>query len=265
MNNKEYLAVNKKLWDDKTEVHYQSEFYDVNSFVEGRNSLNSIEIELFGNIEGKKILHLQCHFGQDTISLARLGAITTGVDLSGKSIEKANELNKLCGTNVQFIQSDINSAHKVLDEKFDMVFTSYGTVGWHPDVNIWAQTVERFLKPGGKFIIVDFHPVLWIFDDSFKKIVHNYSDPNPIIEEYSGTYTNRDANITCKSYCWNHGMASIVDSLIKQGLSVTDFREYFYSPYNCFQNTVEIEEGKFQIEGLENKIPMLYSVVAEKA
>jgi ubiquinone/menaquinone biosynthesis C-methylase UbiE len=259
-----YLEINKKLWNDKTDFHYNSEFYDVESFVKGRDSLNSIELELLGDIAGKKILHLQCHFGQDTISLARHGAEVTGVDLSDQSIKRANELNKQCGTNVRFIQSDVNSLKEVLDEQFDIVFTSYGTVGWHPDVMKWAETIENFVKPGGEFLIVDFHPVVWIFSDDFKKIEYNYSDSNPIIEEYTGTYTDRDADIKCKSYCWNHGLAHIVNSLIKQGLNIKDFQEYFYSPYNCFQNTIEVEKGKFQIKGLENKIPMLYSIVAEK-
>lgn len=264
MKNQNYLEINKKLWDDKTDFHYSSEFYDVESFIEGRNSLNSIELELLGNISGKRVVHFQCHFGQDTISLARLGAEVTGVDLSEQSIKRADELNKLCGTDVRFIQSDINSLSDKLDEQFDVVFTSYGTVGWHPDVSNWAESVERFLKPGGKFVMVDFHPVVWIFSDDFKKIEYNYSDPNPIIEEYTGTYTDRNADIQCKSYSWNHGMARILNSLIKRGLNIKDFQEYFYSPYNCFQNTIEIEKDKFQIKGLENKIPMLYSIVAEK-
>ena len=146
----DYIAINKKLWDEKTEHHFQSDFYDVGSFLKGKDSLNTIELELLGELKGKKILHLQCHFGQDTISLARHGAEATGVDLSDKAIEKARELNDKLGTGARFIQSDVYQLHEVLNEQFDIVFTSYGVIGWLPDMTKWAEVIHRFLKPGGK-------------------------------------------------------------------------------------------------------------------
>lgn len=260
----DYLKINKKLWNDKTPLHYTSDFYDVESFLKGRDSLNSIESELLGNIRGKKILHLQCHFGMDTISLARRGALATGIDLSDKSINLAIDLNNRAETNAKFIQSDVYSLPDSLDEKFDIVFTSYGAVGWLPDILKWAEIIHHFLRPGGKFIMVEFHPVLWMFDDNFKEIVYKYADTNPIIEDLKGTYTNRNANIKNKSVSWNHGLATILDALVQKELMISGFREYDYSPYDCFSNTVEIEKGKFQIKGLEGKIPMLYSVLAQK-
>lgn len=259
-----YININKKLWDDKTEVHYKSEFYDVESFIKGKNSLNSIELELLGDIKNKKVLHLQCHFGQDTISLARYGAIATGVDFSKKTIKKANELNKLVGTNVKFIESDVYKLPEVLDEKFDIVFTSYGVIGWHPNMEKWAEVVNTFLKPGGKLVLAEFHPIVWMFSYDFKNIEFSYMKSEPIIEEIEGTYTDRDADIKGQCVSWNHGLSEVIGALIKTGLQITDFQEYNYSPYNCFDNTVKIDDGKFQIKGLENKIPMVYSLVAEK-
>jgi SAM-dependent methyltransferase len=260
----EYIEINKKLWDDKTDVHYKSDFYDVDSFIKGKDSLNSIELGLLGDIKGKKILHLQCHFGMDTISLSRHGGIVTGVDLSEKAICKAIGLNEIVGANTRFIQSDIYSLHEKLEEQFDIVFTSYGVVGWLPDMDRWAETINKFLKPGGKFVMVEFHPVIWMFSYDFKKVEFNYSDPEPIVEELEGTYTDRDASLKNKSVSWNHGLANVIDSLIKKRLIISDFKEYNYSPYNCFEKTVEVENGKFQIRGLENKIPMLYSITADK-
>lgn len=260
----DYLKINKKLWNDKTPIHYASDFYDVKSFLKGRDSLNSIESGLLGNISNKKILHLQCHFGMDTISLAKRGAEVTGIDLSDQSIKLARDLNIKAGTNANFIQSDVYSLPENLNKQFDIVFTSYGTVGWLPDIMKWAEIIHHFLNPGGRFVMVEFHPVVWMFDDNFKEIVYKYADTNPIIEELKGTYTNRTANIKNKSVSWNHGLGNILDALIQMELVITGFQEYDYSPYDCFKNTVEIEQGKFQIQGLEGKIPMLYSVVAQK-
>jgi ubiquinone/menaquinone biosynthesis C-methylase UbiE len=259
-----YIDINKKLWNRKTEIHYDSDFYDVESFIKGKDSLNPIEIGLLGEINGKSILHLQCHFGQDTISLSRHGALPTGIDFAENAIDKAKKLNDALGTNAKFLKSDIYNLPDVLDEKFDIVFTSYGVIGWLPDLNKWADIITHFLKPGGEFIMVEFHPVIWVFSYDFKQIEFNYMDSAPIIEELEGTYTDRNAKIKEKSVSWNHGLSNVLDSLIKSGLVIADFKEYNYSPYNCFNNTVKTEDGNFKIKGLEDKIPMVYSVKAKK-
>ena len=260
----DYLKINRKLWNDKTKIHYNSDFYDVKSFIKGNDSLNPIEIELLGEISGKSVLHMQCHFGMDSISLARRGAIVTGIDFSDESIIQAKDLNEKAGSFVNFIQSDVYSLSEHMKQQFDIVFTSYGAVGWLPDIKKWAQIIHLFLKPGGKFIMVEFHPVVWIFDDDFKNIIYNYADPDPIVEEIKGTYANRDAKIKNTSISWNHGLATVVDALIQSGLKIKGFQEYDYSPYDCFKNTIEVEKGKYQIKELERKIPILYSIVAEK-
>lgn len=260
----DYIDLNKKLWNQKTEIHYGSDFYNVESFIKGKDSLNPIELGLLGSIKGKTILHLQCHFGQDTISLARHGAMPTGIDFSEKAIEKAIKLNETLGTNAKFIQSDIYKLPEILDEKFDIVFTSYGVIGWLPDMHKWAKIINQFLKPGGEFIMVEFHPIVWMFSYDFSQIEFNYMDSAPIIEELEGTYANREAQIKEKSISWNHGLSTVLDSLIKVGLTITDFKEYNYSPYNCFDNTIRTDDGNYKIKGLEDKIPMVYSVKVRK-
>ena len=260
----DYLNINRKLWNDKTSVHYQSDFYDVKSFIKGKDSLNPIEIELLGDISGKSILHLQCHFGMDSISLARRGGMVTGIDLSDQSIKQAKDLNERSGTKVDFILSDVYSLPQNLNKQFDIIFTSYGTVGWLPDMDKWAGVIQHFRKPGGKFIMVEFHPVVWIFDDNFKEIIYKYSDIDPIIEDLEGTYANREADIKNRSVSWNHGLGTVLNALLKKGLTIDSFQEYDYSPYNCFNNTIEVDEGKYQIKGLEGKIPMLYSLTIRK-
>ncbi|MBX2906722.1 MAG: class I SAM-dependent methyltransferase [Taibaiella sp.] len=259
----DYVAINRALWDQKTEFHFNSEFYDVESFLQGRSSLNDIELALLGNVSGKSILHLQCHFGQDTLSLARLGASVTGVDLSEAAITKARELNDKLQLTGKFVCSDLYELPNVLDGKFDIVFTSYGTIGWLPDVDRWARVVEHYLRPGGLFVFADFHPVLWMFSNDFSQVQYSYFNGEPIVETLEGTYADKSANIKATEVGWNHGLAEVMNALKSSGLSIQSFQEYDYSPYNCFQKMVKAAPGKYYIAGLEQKLPMVYSLVAQ--
>lgn len=259
-----YLEVNKHSWNNRVDVHLESDFYDMKGFLEGKTTLQSIELNLLGDVSGKTILHLQCHFGQDTISLSRMGAKSVGIDLSDKAIESARKLAVETNADATFVCCDVYDLPNHLDQKFDMVFTSYGTIGWLPDMDKWAKTVSHFLKPGGKFVFAEFHPVVWIFDDNFEKIGYRYFNSGAIIETESGTYANPEAAIEQQYVCWNHAMSEVVNALIQNGLEINSLNEFDYSPYNCFRNTVEIETGKFRIKHLDDKIPMVYSILATK-
>ncbi|PCI94927.1 MAG: SAM-dependent methyltransferase [Flavobacteriales bacterium] len=264
MDNLDYKKVNKESWNNKTDVHIDSDFYDNESFIAGRNSLNSIELNLLGDVSGKSILHLQCHFGQDTISLTRSGAKATGVDLSDKAIKRAQELAIKTNSNAQFICSDVYDLPKHLNEQFDIVYTSYGTIGWLPDINKWANIVSQFLKPNGKFVFVEFHPVMWMFDDDFKNIKYRYFNSSPILETEEGTYAETEADLKLDTVSWNHSLGEVTNSLINKGLEINILNEYDYSPYNCFSNMIEVAPNQFRIAHLDNKIPMVYGIVATK-
>ena len=259
-----YIDINKQSWNNKVDFHVKSDFYDLDGFLKGNTSLNDIELTLLGDIKGKSILHLQCHFGQDTISLARLGAAVTGIDLSDKAIEKARELSLKTDTAASFICCNIYDLPRHLDTPFDIVFTSYGTIGWLPNLDKWAHIVSQFLKPNGRFIFVEFHPVVWMFDDDFKEIGYNYFNTGAIVETTSGTYADKDADITQEYVMWNHGINEVLNSLLKNGLALNSFDEFNYSPYPCFKKTVEFEKKKYRIPHLGNKIPMVYAVMATK-
>ena len=261
----DYLEVNKQSWNKRTEFHVASAFYDVEGFLKGKSSLNAIELNLLGDVRGKRMLHLQCHFGQDTLSLGRLGAIVTGVDLSDAAIAKARELAQQTGVPAQFICCDLYDLPQHLDEQFDVVFTSYGTIGWLPDLEKWAQVIAGALKPNGRFVFVEFHPVVWMFDDAFQTVAYSYSNSGPIVETESGTYADRDAPISQEYVNWNHGIGEILTCLLRNGLQLTAFEEIDYSPYNCFQETVEFAPNKFRIKHLDNKIPMVFALAATKA
>lgn len=259
-----YLEINRNSWNAKVDYHLKSDFYFVEEFIAGRTSLNEPELKLLGNIEGKKILHLQCHFGQDSISLARMGAEVTAVDLSDKAISEAKILANKCGVEVNFIESDVYNLSTILDEKFDIVFTSYGTIGWLPDLEKWAKVISHFLKSGGKFVFAEFHPVVWMFDDDFTKVAYDYSSKEPIVETYEGTYADREANLSQEYVMWNHSLADVFQSLINQNLEIKNFEEIDWSPYACFKHTVEFEKGKFRINVINNKIPLMYVLSANK-
>ena len=261
---KDYKALNKESWNQRTIAHIDSDFYDNETFIQGRNSLNSIELDLLGNVSGKSVLHLQCHFGQDTISFTRMGASATGVDLSDKAIETAQDLAKKTGSNAEFVCCDIYDLPNHLNGQFDIVFTSYGTIGWLPDMDKWADVVNHFLKPGGQFLIVDFHPFVWTFDDDFQKIHYNYFNTETIHETQEGTYADREAEMQIEYMSWNHPTSEVMNALIAQGLVVKTFNEYNYSPYDCFSHTEEFEPGKYRIKHFGDKFPMVFALLAEK-
>lgn len=260
----DYLNINRESWNARTELHFNSEFYDNPSFLEGRNSLNSIELDLLGDISSKKILHLQCHFGQDTISLSRMGAKSTGIDLSDKAIEKARELAAQAGEDVRFIASDVYGLDSVLDDSFDIVFTTYGTIGWLPDLDRWAGIIDRFLKPGGELVFAEFHPVVWMFSNDFSRIAYSYFNRQEIIEESEESYSEGKLKQSVKEISWNHDLGEVLEALLNKGLQIKAFHEFDYSPYPCFKNMVESEAGKFQIANLTGKLPMVYSLKALK-
>ena len=263
-SSKEYIEVNKDAWNKKAEVNYNSKFYDVETFLKTKNSLNKIELDLLGDVSKKKILHLQCHFGMDSISLANRGAHVPAVDFSKQAIDKANNLNELTNSNVNFICCDVYELPNFLNEKFDIVFTTYGTIGWLPDLEKWADIIRHFLNPKGKFIFVEFHPVVWMFDNDFNEVFYSYFNVENIIETISGTYADKQAKITTKTISWNHPLTDVISNLLKHKIEIKSFLEYDYSPYNCFNDMEEFEKGKFRIKKLENKIPLVYSLVAEK-
>lgn len=260
-----HFEANRQLWNAKTDPHISSEFYAVEAFKHGANPLKSIEMEQLGDIRGLKLLHLQCHFGQDTLALARMGAIVTGIDLSDKAIQRAQELADELELPARFICCNLYDLEAHLgDEQFDIVFTSYGALPWLPDLKPWGELIARRLAPGGQFHLIEFHPVVWMFDNDFTAVAYSYFNREVIEEDVEGTYADRDAPIGGKSYSWNHDLSEVFSSLLDVGLQITRFQEYDYSPYPCFPQVTELPGERYQIPGLEGKIPMVYALKAIK-
>jgi SAM-dependent methyltransferase len=260
----DYIRINKKMWNDKTDVHVKSSFYNVEGFRNTRNSLKEIELNQLGDVCGKSVLHLQCHFGMDSLSLASRGAIVTGIDLSDTSIEVAKQLSHEMNIKAEFICCDLYDLKEHLDRKFDIVFTSYGTILWLPDLKPWAEIVAHFLKPDGEFHFIEFHPFVYMFDHDFNRIEYSYFNSGPIVEETIGTYADRFAPLKNSSVAWNHSLSEIFTALFHAGLQITLFEEFDYSPFNCFGNMKQFQPGKWRVNDLERIIPMVYGLKAEK-
>ena len=260
-----YFTTNQKLWDSKTEFHKNSEFYDLKNFKKGKTSLNKYELEALGDVSGKSILHLQCHFGQDTLSWARMGAKCTGADLSSKSIELARQLNNELGLDAKFVQSNVLELDQNLEGQFDIVFTSYGTVCWLPDLNQWAKVINHFLKPGGTFYIAEFHPVINMLDWDNNTFAYPYFNPgHPFEEEEEGTYADKTANIKLKEYFWLHSISQVMSPLLEQGLQLVEFKEFPFSPYNCFPNMKPVDDGMYVFWDEKLGLPHVYSMKMRK-
>jgi 2-polyprenyl-3-methyl-5-hydroxy-6-metoxy-1,4-benzoquinol methylase len=268
-NYNEYFESNKQIWDQRTAVHKDSAFYDLAGFKAGKDVLTPIELNEVGDVNGKSMLHLQCHFGMDSLNWSRKGARVTGVDLSDSAIEEARNLNEELGLNARFISSNVYDLHPsanspLAGEQFDIIFCSYGVVGWLPDLKRWAEIIAHYIKPGGFFYLAEFHPVVWMFDDEFTHIRYSYENRELIVTENYGTYTDRKAAITGKEYSWNHSLSEVINALIGQGLKLQHLNEFMYSPYPNFSNTVQGKDGNWYIKGMEGRIPMVYSVKAVK-
>ncbi|MEO6834111.1 MAG: class I SAM-dependent methyltransferase, partial [Chitinophagaceae bacterium] len=170
----DYLKINKNLWNTRVNSHVDSAFYQLAKWKNGRTSLTEIELALLGDLRNKKVLHLQCHFGQDTLSLARMGALPTGLDFSEKAIKKAQELTEELQLDATFICGNVYDTRKLYEGFADIIFTSYGVIGWLPELNTWAQNIADCLKPGGRLVFVEFHPFIWTFDNAFSRIEYSY-------------------------------------------------------------------------------------------
>lgn len=261
----DYIQKNRALWNKRTLYHFDAAFYDVSGFMKGNSSLRSIELDLLGTIEGQTILHLQCHFGLDTLSLARMGACATGVDVSDIAIDKARELARQVQLNASFICCDVYELPSCLEQQFDIVFSSYGTIGWLPDLDKWAQVVAHYMKPGGKFVFVEFHPVVWMFDAGFSQVRYSYFNKETIIETEHATYADEHADINMEAIGWNHSMDEVLQSLLDKGLRLSCIKEYDFSPYRIAPVMTDVNgKGCYQVQGLEGKLPLTYALVMHK-
>ncbi len=259
----ERIAANRRVWDEWARINQESALYNAAAFKAGQTSLKPIELEEVGPVAGKSLLHLQCHFGQDTLSWSRMGARVTGIDLSPEAIRRAQALAAELKIDARFICSDVLALAALGDETFDIVFVSYGALIWLPELDRWASTIARHLKPGGMFHLVEFHPMITMMDEDARQIETSYFRGDALTFQTTSSYTG-GAHAPMTSYEWQHNISDVVSALLKVGLTLKSLREFPYCLHNCWPFLEETSPGQYVVKHHPGKLPLLYSIAAQK-
>ncbi len=272
----EYRQANLALWNEWATVHaaMKSEdfSYNIDAFKAGRSTLYQLDIDELGDVNGKALLHLQCHIGLDTLSWARRGAKVTGIDFSDKAIAVAQQVSDECGLGGRFVCAELYQSPEALDETFDVVYTSYGVLSWLPDIPRWGQIVGRFLKPGGVFYIAEIHPYVLMFDEREAKSLRDlrlafsyFHKPEPSLWPVEGSYADRAAAVTQKfEYEWMYNLGGVINALIAAGLTIEFVREYPFCCYPHFPWMARRDDGWWVQPDGQDLLPMTFTLRAHK-
>lgn len=268
----EYMAANRALWEEWTSIHERSDFYDVEGWKAGRHPLPGFVVDEVGDVTGKDLLHLQCHFGLDTLAWARRGARVTGVDFSDRAISLARSLAAEMDLDARFVRADVLALDQVLDGDFEVVFTSFGVLGWLPDLDRWARVVARFLRPGGMLYLAEFHPFSQVMDDeggTAPALRYRYfPSAEPLAFPTQGSYADPDAQVEQPvEYSWAHSMGEIVTSLAGAGLRIEFLHELPFTVFRAMPYLVESDDGSrtWRLpEPYDGKLPLMFSLKATR-
>lgn len=264
-----YIAGNQELWEEWSDINFRSAAYDVEGFKASPTPLDELIREGVGDVAGKSLLHLQCHFGKDTLRWALLGASVTGIDFSEKAIGFARQLADEMQIPATFIQSNIYDIPEVLQGQFDVVFTSYGVLGWLPDLDRWGALIGQFLKPGGVFYIIEGHPAMRVFDDTDPqdlriKYPYFHSEEPIVFEPTVGNYADQNAAVTTTEYYWQHSLADIINPLLRAGLHLDFLQEYPHLTWQALPFMVQTE-GYWRLPPEYPSFPLSFAIRAIKS
>jgi SAM-dependent methyltransferase len=271
----EYAQINRANWDERAAAHAASSYYELSEFVENPSFLSRVirfDRPRLGDIRGVRGVHLQCHIGTDTISLARLGAEMTGLDFSPAALAEARELSARSGTPVEFVESELYDAPKKLGaEAFDLVYTGVGALCWLPSIGPWADVVAQLLRPGGRLFIREFHPMLWAVGDPRpdRLLVLEYpyfERDEPLVFDEPGTYVDTSETFQHSvTHEWNHGLGEIVTALLDRGFELTMLLEHDSGPDNIREGEMEeIGDGEWRLIDRPWRLPHSYTLQAVK-
>lgn len=269
----DYFDVNRKNWNDRAAIHFKDEAggYRVQAFLEGADNLHDIEHGEIGDVAGKRIAHLQCHFGIDTLCLARRGASCVGLDFSPVAIAAARELQAKTGLDAQFVEGNVYDARALIEGDFDMVYVTWGAIGWLPDVAHWAKVVASLLKPEGTLYLLEGHPTLLLADERTPELRPGYSwrtpQDQPLTMNEVTTYTGDTAPVThTTTHEWIHPLSDIVNGIIGAGLRLDALNEHELLAWQFAPIMVPVE-GRRRMWKLPDgfpKLPLAFSIKATK-
>lgn len=258
------VEINQKAWNLRTPFHIASDFYGVEAFLKGASTIKRLEKDLCGDAKNLELLHLQCHFGLDTLSWVRLGAKVTGVDISEIAINAARHLADRASLNATFLQGDVQSLPNCLNDRFDRVISTYGTLCWLSNLSVWAEGISRVLNTGGQLIIVEFHPMLDVLFDGCVSAKAEYFGSDVRTIKSKATYAAKNAAIEYTECLWQHPVSEVITALLKAGLILKKFNEHPFCSYQIVSQ-LDIKKGDYWVCS-DNPLrsPFLYSIVASK-
>ena len=270
-----YVEINRASWDERAPAHAASPDYAFSRFIDDQTFLSDVvrfDLPRLGDIAGLRGVHLQCHIGTDTISLARLGAHMTGLDVSPASLTQARLLAERAGPRVEFVEAEVYQAVSVLGaEAFDFVFTGIGALCWLPSVRRWADVVAGLLTPGGRLFLREGHPMLWALDDErsdgLLAVEYPYFEhEEPLIFEEAGTYVQTEASFTHNlTHTWNRGLGEIVTALLEAGLELTMLVEHDSVPWDALPGRMtHVELGEWRLTDRPERLAHTYTLQATK-
>ncbi|MFP6678585.1 MAG: methyltransferase domain-containing protein [Dehalococcoidia bacterium] len=278
-NNDEYAnpyVHNKAFWDEVTPVHAASAYYRVDNFKSGENVLHEFILEDVGDVSGLSMLHMQCHFGLDTLNWARLGAKVTGVDISSTSIDLARKLSAELNIPARFVQSNILEVGDQFNGQFDRVFTSIGALCWIGDLGKWGRVIAHALKPGGVFYIAEFHPAMDTLQQSYPITQSTaaypqfpyFGDRKPLRFDPEGDdsdYAVESFSSEKTTFEWFHPMSEVIQSLIDAGLAIKEFQELPFVTYKARQGMVQDSDGLWRLPTDVIPLPLMFTIRAVKS
>lgn len=273
----EYRSANRANWSDRVAIHWEPGGYDAPRFIADPTRVSAVvefDRRYLGDVSGRTLLHLQCHFGMDTLSWARLGAVVTGIDFSSEAVEAARRLAAESGTPGRFVETELYATPRALrGERFDIVYTGVGAINWLPDIAGWGEVVATMLAPGGTFYIREAHPILWALrfplddpgDDTLVIEYPYFEVGEPVAWDEPDSYLGSGSIEHTQTYEWNHGISEIMSALTSQGLVVDLFEEHRFLEWQGQHHMIEGDDGKWRLpEGQRDLVPLMYSLRAHR-
>jgi len=270
----DYRSINKAMWDERAPAHAASPDYGFDRFISDPEFLSGVvrfDRPRLGDLTGQRGVHLQCHIGTDTLSLARLGARMTGLDFSSAALAHARRLAQCTGTDIDFHEADVYDAVDALGPAaFDFVYTGVGALCWLPDVARWACVVADLLRPDGHLFIREAHPMLWALNDQSDALTLHYpyfEHVEPIVSDESETYVQTDVVFTHRfSHCWNHGLGEIITAVLDAGMQLTALVEHDSVPWEAIPGHMVVDDaGEWRLHAQPERLAASYTLQAAKS